>query len=128
MKKLLATLLILCAGPVWAEWVLYENSIDGDAQFFYDPSTVKGGNINRAWDKTELKKPAKGSQGYALSFRAYNEFDCVNEKVRTLQFEAFSETNLAGKTLSRFSEPSNWEYVAPRTIQKTLFNKVCGKK
>ena len=125
MKKLLATLLILCAGPVWAEWVLYDNSSDGNAQFFYNPSTVKGGDIKRAWHKIELKKPAKGSEGNALSFRYYTEFDCVDEKIRALQFEAFSETNLAGKTLSKLSEKTNWEYVPPNTGLETLLNKVC---
>ena len=128
MKKLLATLLILCAGPVWAEWVEYAKTEAGNRHYF-DPSTVKGGNIKRAWDKTEFKEPVKGPQGNANSFRTYYEYDCVNEKVKILQLEAFSETNLAGKSLLyRSSEPRNWEYVPPRTIQKTLFDKVCGRK
>lgn len=128
MKKLVATLLILCVGPVWAEWVLYNSSIDGDAQFFYDPTTVKGGNIKKAWTKTELKKPLKGPQGNAFSLRTYDEFDCVNERMRTLSFEAFSERNFAGQTLYRSSEPTRWDYVPPQTIQKTLFDNVCGTK
>ena len=125
MKELLATLLILCAGPDWAEWVLYEISTDGDARFFYDPATVRGENIKRVWDKVELKKPSKFG---ALSWRAYTEFDCSDGKTRNLQFEAFSKANLGGKTLNSISDPSEWVYVAPQTIEKTLFSKVCGKK
>lgn len=125
MNKLLATLLILGAAPVWAEWVLYDNSIDGNVRFFYDPSTVKGGNIKRAWDKAELKTPMESG---ALSFRSYNEIDCVKEKIRVLQLEAFSKAELAGKTVGSFSEPTGWDYVAPNTIEKRLFNIVCGTK
>jgi len=127
MKKLVATLLILCAGPIWAEWVLTSVHHDG-GQIFYDPTTVKGGNIKKAWTKTELKKPIKGPKGDALSFRVYHEFDCVNDRIRTLSFEAFSERNLAGQVIERSSEPTNWDYVPPQTVQKNLFDNVCGKK
>ena len=60
MKKLLATLLILCAGPVWAEWVDYGKSEDGDRHYF-DPSTIKGRDTKRVWTRVEAAtKPPSG--------------------------------------------------------------------
>jgi hypothetical protein len=87
-----------------------------------------GGNIKRAWDKTEFKEPVKGPQGNAISFRTYYEVDCVNEKIRILQFEGFSERNFSGKSIVRSSEPKNWEYVPPGTVGNRLFEFVCEKK
>lgn len=125
MKKLLATLLILCAGPVWAEWVLIAANNDGD-RIFYDPLTIRGQTIKRTWTKWELK--TINDLGMR-SGRLLVEIDCPNERSRNLQHTTFDEPGLNGKVVNQqtISSPQ-WEYVEPGSVFATVFKTVCGKK
>ena len=49
MRKLLATLLILCAGHVWAEWLPATHVLEDGTQHFIDPSTIKGTHTKKFW-------------------------------------------------------------------------------
>ena len=124
MKKLLATLLILCAGPVWAEWFEFGDS--GSSKHFIDPSTIRGTTLKKAWTKTEFETPDK--DGW-LSMRRLIEFDCSDEKLRLLQFTAFDGSNLTGRVVKtmRFRDPE-WVYAAPGTIAASGIEIVCGTK
>ena len=123
MKKLLAMLLISCAWPVWAEWVQYSESEEGERHYF-DLSTVKGERVKRIW--TRMEASTKNPSDWQ-SARALEEWDCPNERRRILQLETFLQSNLR-QSKDTHSGPFDWGYVAPGTIQETLFNKVCGKK
>jgi hypothetical protein len=124
MNKLLATLLILCAGPVWAEWVLYGASQVDGLRIYFDPSTVKGRDIKRVW--TRVESGTKMPSGWR-SARALEEVDCLNDRTRVIQLETFSQPNLK-QIMETASGPSDWNYIAPGTVNKDLFNKVRGKK
>jgi hypothetical protein len=125
MKKLLATLLILCAGPVWAEWVLY--GVSGSSKHFIDPSTIRGTTLKKAWGKVEYETPDELDG--RLSVRRLIEFDCSDEKLRLLQFTAFDGSNLTGRVVKtmRFRDPE-WVYAAPGTIAASGIEIVCGTK
>jgi hypothetical protein len=123
MKKLLAMLLISCAWPVWAEWVQYSESEEGERHYF-DLSTVKGERVKRIW--TRMEASTKNPSDWQ-SARALEEIDCQNDRTRILQAEFFFQPNLK-QLKDRVLRPLDWAYVAPGTIQETLFNKVCGKK
>ena len=124
MKKLLATLLILCAGPVWAEWFQYGDS--GSSKYFIDPSTIRGTTLEKAWTKVENETPDE--DGW-LSVRRLIEFDCSDEKERLLQFSAFDGPNLTGRVLEAHTyRDSEWVYAAPGTIAASGIEIVCGTK
>ena len=123
MKKLLATLLILCTGPVWAGWVHYAESIK-DNQYFYHPSSIKGKTVKKVWTKDEVLSADLGFR----SRRALWEIDCKDEKIRVLSFHKYSEPNLEGEITETLNEPSSWSYVPPDTIIKKLFDITCGTK
>lgn len=124
MKKLLATLLILCAGPVWAEWVLYGDT--GSTKHFFDPSTIRGTTLKKAWTKMEYKTPGKDDW---LSVRRLIEFDCSDEKLRHLQISVFDGPNLTGRVLETMTlRNPEWVYAAPGTTNASVIKIVCGKK
>lgn len=124
MKKLLVTLLILCTGPVWAGWVLYEDS--GSSKHFIDPSTIRGTTLKKVWKKTEFETP--GNDGWR-SFRSFYEIDCSDKKSRLLQLSAFDGPNLTGRVLETYTyRDSEWVYAAPETIMATSIEIVCRKK
>lgn len=126
MKKLLATLLILCAGPLRAEWIHFANDTDG-VKHFYDPSTIQGGSKKRVW--TRVDKKHKDKYGWH-SARAFEEYDCLNKKQKHLQIEAFTGPSLTGEILETFREKDipEAEYVAPGTVGHILLNILCTKK
>lgn len=125
MKKLLATLLILCAGPVWAEWVMVMEWQDGGSHF-YDPSTIRGQNIKRVWTRVEIS--TKNNSGWR-STRVLVEIDCPDERYKNLQFTAYDEPGLKGRLVDQrtFSSPE-WVYVEPETAFSAIFKIVCRKK
>ncbi len=123
MKKLLATLLIVFAGPSLAQWVMFENTDDGNARVFYDPSKIRGAEIKRVWLKVEFSKPRDDIR----SMRMLQELNCVSEQGRLLQVTAFEKADLDGLG-STDNSPGAWSYIAPDTVESSLFTLVCRKK
>ena len=126
MKKLVATLLILFAGPSWAQWVLYQRDMDG-ANYFYDPSTIQGENKKRVWTRVDHK--SKNELGWH-SARALQEYDCINKTYKPLQVEIFSGPSLQGAILNTIREKELYgpDHLAPDTIGHTLLTIICQKK
>ena len=123
MNKLLATLLILCAGPVWAEWILAGRT--EQAEYYIDLSTVRGEGIKRIWTKIEMKmvKNTKGQSSQVLM-----ELDCQNEKSRTLQASIFAGPNLSGGRVEDYnSRGEDWRYIEPWNFERVVFNYICKK-
>ena len=81
MRIVLIAWLILVATPAWAEWVKVSES-DG-LTGYVDPATIrKNGNLRRVWEIQDLK--ARGTKFGELSRRVLNEYDCKEERMRTL--------------------------------------------
>ena len=92
MKRLLLALMILAAGSAWAEWVrMGEDS--GQVTHYFDPKTIgKEGDLRTVrWLEEFRTKDATG----VLSTRSMYEFDCQQERRRTL---AFSSHPSGGRT------------------------------
>lgn len=124
MKKLLATFLILCATPVWAEWVLHSTTAHG--VFFYDPTTIRGDNLKRVWQKTNFIKPTKETK--TLSINTLEEIDCNEGKIRLLQSQSYSGKDLTGEITGATTTPWDWRYIPPNTPSSEVFQLVCKKK
>ena len=122
MNKLLATLLILCSGPVWAEWILIgtrgEPGTLEYGEIFYDPSTIRGREIKKFWTKTAYL--------YA-TLKTLHETDCREQKIRSLQTSSYMNDS-SGKLINQTPVPSPWVYIAPDNGYAELIKLVCGKK
>ena len=123
MKRLLAALLIVFSGPVWAEWVLFEKTSNG-VQLYLDPSTIRGGSQKLVWTRWEMSTPVNG----VLSTRTLYEVDCEELKIRTLRNTLFRTNNLTGTPLGTYEKVEDWQYIAPGTVYGTLFNTVCRRR
>ena len=122
MKKLLATLLILCAGPVWAEWILIgTNGEPGTLEYeeiFYDPSTIRGREIKKFWTKTAYSNS---------TYKTLNETDCSEQKIRALQSSSYMNDS-SEKLILQVPVPGPWVYIAPDNSWAELIKLVCGTK
>jgi hypothetical protein len=125
MKKLIfVSLMAMLVGSAWAKWVVYAES--EETTFYFDPATIrKEGNMRRVWVLQDLRKPDK--VGGEMSVRARNEYDCKNERIRTLGLSTHSEPMARGTVLELGGEKQNWREIAPETVNETIFNIVCAK-
>lgn len=124
MKKLLLVGLMLLAGSAWAEWV--KDNESEEAQFFYDPDTIrKDGNMRRVWRLQNLKQRGQYSE---MSRRMRMEYDCINERSRILADSFHSEPMAGGKTLhSDDADDIIWREIPPGTIAAAMLKIVCSK-
>jgi len=126
MKKLLLILLatLVLTGSAWAEWVkVAENDI---ADYYIDPASIrKDGNLRKVWQIQNLKQQDK--EGGELSRRSRDEFDCKQERYRTLSVSEHSGPMASSTTLSSSEGPFRWREIPPGAIGETVLKIVCAK-
>ncbi len=127
MKKLLLTLVstLMLSGAAWAEWV---KVADNDfADYYIDPPSIqKDGNLRKVWQIQNLKQRDK--EGGELSRRSREEFDCKQERRRTLSFSMHSESMTEGTTLTNVqTENQPWVDLPPNTVGRWVLKIVCAK-
>ena len=124
-KKLCAALSLLTmtvAAPAWAEWVKVSDA--SDIEVLIDPSSIrKNEHRRRVWSLTNYKQD--GPEGLR-SVRAYEEYDCNEERLRELSLTFFSEPMGRGKILASVERPRDWIHVAPDTFGRRTLTIVCA--
>lgn len=125
MKIITAVLLLLSAFGVRAEWDRVVTSVSGRT-FYLDLSTIKKTAIGyRVW---ELANYAKPNEVGAFSHKALMEFDCSEERSRSIQLSGFSEPMGEGAVGDITTSPNQWSYVVPQSVDETLLKTVCSRK
>ena len=128
MKRLLI-LLMLVSQPVWAEWVRLGQANTGAPDSFthyLDPATVrKTSNGRRAWTMTSFEKPQTFFGKTYLSMQQHLEFDCVGERVRSLQTALNASKTGDGKLVESSNEPTSWNVSPPGSVYETQLKAVC---
>ena len=123
MKKLFLVCLMMLAGSAWAEWVRYAES--EEATFYFDPATIrKGGNMRRVWELQDLRERGKFGE---ISRRMRFEYDCKQERYKSLGFSFHTEPMAGGTVLLSDDERNEWRAIPPDTTGETIFNIVCAK-
>jgi hypothetical protein len=126
MKYLLA-LLILFASPAWADWTLVTTN-DNGTKFYIDYSTIrKDGNLRKVWEVTDFKNSETFNGAVYLSVRTRAEYDCKEERKRTLTATAHSGLLAQGNIVWKGESPSNWDYLPPDTSGFEMLKWVCSK-
>jgi hypothetical protein len=128
-KRLAVALLLTAfAESGIAAWVVVLEGEDFTA--YADPATIdRVGNTARMWDVMDLKYPQPSPRGnpYSSSL-AHTEFDCANDRMRTLHFSLHSGQMGEGDVVEAFADPNKWLPVAPGTLLKILAEFACGEK
>ena len=125
MKKLLATLLILCAGPIWAEWLPATHMLEDGTQYFIDPSTIKGTHTKKFWIYSNNGNQSK-SEGQ--STREFMQIRCEDDEYRLIQQNNFARKDLNGEMLSTYDQLLDWGPIPPGSLIAHFQTLVCGKK
>lgn len=107
-------------GLASGQWLHQGSSQDVD--FYWDANSVKGyGRIKRVWqlqDRKSLEPPR--------SIRGLTEYDCEQDRYRTLRLDFFDSPMAKGKILATDKSPSEWEFVVPGSWLAHTLQLVCA--
>jgi hypothetical protein len=124
MRTITAVLLLLSAFGVRAEWDRVGTSVSGNT-FYLDFSTIKKTAVGyRVWELVNFTEREYG----AYSSKTLWEYDCNEERLRSLQTSELSEPMGEGAVVDGKTSPSQWHYVEPQSAGETLLKIVCSRK
>ena len=124
----LTTLLLLCTGPVCAEWVAIGSTDDGTTAYA-DPDTIRRKEeIVKMWILFDFKTTQTVAGHLMLSIKGEEEYDCDGIRRRVLTFSEFSGNMGGGQEVNSTSGEGTWVPVVPGGVVQTLWTFACGKK
>lgn len=123
MRVILCFLISLVAAPAWADWVPMSES--DDPATYIDPATVrKDGNLRRASMLENLKQKGKFGE---LSRQTLVEYDCKEERSRTLSYSLHSEPMSGGQLLLTNDYYGRWTAIVSGTDGAFALYFVCTR-
>jgi hypothetical protein len=120
-------LLGIVSSTAAAEWVEVDRT---DTTTVYgDPTSVRrAGDMVKMWEITDFATAKKWIDGKLyMSTRERSEYDCKEERWRTLHISLFSGHMSYGEVVFSVSSPGDWKPVAPDTIAETYWKLVCKR-
>ena len=122
------TLFVLRSGPAYAEWVAISGDDDGTTAYV-DPATIRTkGDLVKMWTLYDSKTVETFPGGSFFSIKRQKEYDCAEERTRTLAEIHFSGNMGSGKVLSSNADERKWVPVAPGSVGEALWQYACKKK
>lgn len=123
MRVALYFLITLLAAPAWADWMLVED--DGDVAIYIDPATTqKNDQFRRVLAVQDLKEKGKDGE---MSRRILMEYDCKEQRSRTLSTSFHSEPMAGGKTLLSNDYYTRWTTLVSGTDSSVPLRYVCAQ-
>jgi surface-adhesin protein E len=125
----LITLLLLSSGPAYAEWVSIGASNQRERTVYTDPDTIRlKGDVVTMWslnDYTTIQ--TMGSTSY-LSSKVHTEYDCAEERIRTLASMFFSGNMGSGDVVYSISKEGKWQLLEPGSLGQSEWEVACDKE
>jgi len=96
---------------------------------YVDPDTIRRkGDLVKMWQLYDFKTVQTVAGDSYLSSKNQSEFDCTEERSRTLAYTWFSGNMGSDKPVYSNSDEGKWSPVEPRSVCLTLWKFACGKK
>ncbi|MEO0048650.1 MAG: hypothetical protein RLZZ410_1609 [Pseudomonadota bacterium] len=111
---------IFFSTAVNAEWTFVSEGTDV-IQYIDIDRIKRNGKSVKVWTLYDIKKSVKPHKS-AIMLR---EFDCRDDKDRTLQVTFYSGQMGTGSPVKSFSDIDEWSYVTPGSVSYTLMDLVC---
>lgn len=117
---------IVCASvaaPDLAKWVKVAES-DKSIRYIDPASIRKDGNLRKVW---VIHDPKQRNEDGVMSRRGLEEYDCKEERRRTLSLSTHSDPMAGGLTLWSNDDPGTWSATQPGSISESVLKIVCAK-
>ena len=127
MKRLLVVLLLVMSANSYAEWTPFS----GNDEFtdYIDRTTIRrNGNFVKIWSLTDYKTVQNYPGNSSLSGKTQSEYDCKEERKRTLAFSWFSGQMGNGTLVYSNSDTGKWSPIQPGSIGEATWEVACGKR
>ncbi len=127
-KAIVMTLLAVLSSNAAADWITVASGEDVTA--YADPATIrKAGNMVKMWHLVDFKTTrVSSSTGKSfMSTKGQSEFDCKDERRRSIYFSWHSKNMAGGEIVVSQSTIDLWEPVPPGTLNQSLWEYACGK-
>ena len=126
VKHFLLVLLLAASSGAWADWIPVGGSDEQTA--YINPTTIRrSGDRAKLWGLYDYKSAKALGKRHYLSIRAQNEYDCKEERSRSI-YSTFNAENMGGGETVYVSDgvPGNWTPVVPGSVGETLWKIACG--
>ncbi|MGZ8983615.1 MAG: surface-adhesin E family protein [Methylotenera sp.] len=121
-KVILMLLLAVMSNSAMAKWIYVAGS--DESSFYADISTIrKSGNIVKMWTLSD--KNENSNDGKWQSYKSLGEYDCKEEKTRSISKSSFSK-NMGGGEVLYTSLIGKWSPIPPNSIGAGLWKVACG--
>jgi len=121
-------LLAVVSSSAAAEWI--EVGDERIVTSYADPASIRrAGNLAKMWDLLDFK--AVQARPYGTPYRSQKtqqEYDCKEERARTIQLLRYSDNMAGGEEVYAASDPDEWKPVSPGSTTERLLNFACGKR
>jgi len=109
--------------------VLTSGDDEAGLMVYVDPDSIRRKeNLAKMWQLYDYKTVQTVAGDSLLSMKRFNEYDCTEERTRTLGYTWFSGNMGSGNVVYSTTEVQQWEPVVSRTINHTLWKVACSKK
>jgi len=124
---ILPVLLTALSGSAAAGWV----EVGGNeiTVAYADSGTIRrAGDMVKMWHLLDYAtaRSIEGIKPY-LSIKVLDEYDCAQERARTISMSLHSGNMGVGEVLGTVTDPGDWRPVPPDTLVETLRAFACGK-
>ena len=128
LRLILFTLLVLNSGAAYAEWVKVSDRDEAGKTVYVDPATIRrNSNLVKMWQFYDYTTVQTVGGVRFLSNKEEWEFDCVEERSRSLGLKEFSGNMGSGTVVYTNSQVGKWLRVVPGSIGHTVWKVVCKK-
>ena len=126
----LISLLVLNVGSAYAEWMAVASSeSSGGYTVYVDPDTIRHeADGVEMWELYDYKKRGTTGGFSFLSFKKLNEYNCGEERIRTLAVMYHSGNMGNGMVVSTNSEKGKWKRVPAGSVGEALWKFACSNK
>jgi hypothetical protein len=126
-KVILMTLLAVTSNSAMAEWVGLGSR--DNYTVYADPATIqKTDNGIKMWWLGDFKTSASEGSEPHMSMKTRTEFDCKEERLRTLSFSWYSKNIAKGKVVNNNSDIDIWVPNGTSPVGNVLRKFACRKK
>ena len=128
----LALVVLFARPPAYAEWAMIMSN--EKATYYLDPGTIRRkGDIVKVWELWDFKTIQTIMGISHLSSKMQWEYDCVEERSRTLVYVNFAGNMGKGERVHGDSDDDKgvidrWRPIVPETLGQTLWNAACNKR
>jgi hypothetical protein len=125
-RAILTMLLAAVSANAAAGWT--EVDSDASVTFYIEPASIRrDGNLVKMRELLEYKSARVRDKARYLSSKTESEYDCKEERLRTLSLSLHSGSMAGGRTVYVTSDRGKWRPVPPGGGIEALWKIACGK-